>query len=71
MFVNYLSFIYMFKKDLAFNNPWLVYHKTEINQIIYIQYIYYIITMLVVTKSLCGFMSNQVQYEMKSAQYLL
>ena len=26
--------------------------------------------MLVVTKSLCGFVSNQVQYNMVSAQYL-
>ena len=26
--------------------------------------------MLVVTKSLCGFVSNQVQYNMESAQYL-
>ena len=26
--------------------------------------------MLVVTKSLCGFMSNQVKYNMESAQYL-
>ena len=30
----------------------------------------YIITVLVVTKSLCGFVSNQVQYNMESAQYL-
>ena len=27
-------------------------------------------TMLVVPKSLCGFVSNQVQYNMESAQYL-
>ena len=27
-------------------------------------------TLLVVTKSLCGFVSNQVQYNMESAQYL-
>ena len=34
-------------------------------------YIYiYIITVLVVTKSLCGFVSNQVQYNMESTQYL-
>ena len=26
--------------------------------------------MLVITKSLCGFVSNQVQYNMESAQYL-
>ena len=34
-------------------------------------YIYiYIITVLVVTKSLCEFVANQVQYNMESAQYL-
>ena len=39
---------------------------------IYIYYIilYYIIRVLVVTKSLCGYVSNQVQYNMESAQYL-
>ena len=30
----------------------------------------YIITVLVVTKSLCEFVSNQVQYNIESAQYL-
>ena len=35
----------------------------------YKSYIY--ITVLVVTKSLCGFVSNQVQYDMESAQYLI
>ena len=30
----------------------------------------YIIMVLVVTKSLCGFVANQVQYNMESAQYL-
>ena len=34
------------------------------------KYIYYIITVLVVTKSLFGLVSNQVQYNMESAQYL-
>ena len=29
----------------------------------------YIIRVLVVTKSLCGYVSNQVQYNMESAQY--
>ena len=29
-----------------------------------------IITVLVVTKSFCVFMTNQVQYNMESAQYL-
>ena len=34
-------------------------------------YIYiYIITMLIVIKSLCGLVSNQVQYNMESALYL-
>ena len=32
--------------------------------------IIYIITVFVVTKSLCGYVSNQVQYNMESAQYL-
>ena len=30
----------------------------------------YIITVLIVTKSFCGFVSNQMQYNMESAQYL-
>ena len=30
----------------------------------------YVITVLVVTKSLCEFVANQVQYNMESAQYL-
>ena len=30
----------MYKQDLALNNiQWLMYHKTQPNQIIYIQYI--------------------------------
>ena len=29
-----------------------------------------IITVFVVTKSLCGFLLNQVQYNMESAEYL-
>ena len=34
-------------------------------------YIYiYIMRVLVVSKSLCGYVSNQVQYNMESAQYL-
>ena len=34
-------------------------------------YIYiYIIRVLVVIKSLCGYVTNQVQYNMESAQYL-
>ena len=33
-------------------------------------YIYYIMTLLVITKSLSGYVSNQVQYNMESAQYL-
>ena len=33
-------------------------------------YIYNIIRVLVVTKSLCGYVSNQVQYDKESAQYL-
>ena len=29
--------IYMYKKDLALNNlQWLIYHKTQANQILYI-----------------------------------
>ena len=37
---------------------------------IYIYIYIYIIRVLVVTKSLCGYVSNQVQYNMDSAQYL-
>ena len=37
---------------------------------IYIYILYNIITVFIVTKSLCGFVSNQVQYNMESAQYL-
>ena len=33
-------------------------------------YIYIYIYIRVVTKSLCGYVSNQVQYNMESAQYL-
>ena len=33
-------------------------------------YIYNIMWVLVVSKSLCGYLSNQVQYNMESAQYL-
>ena len=33
-------------------------------------YIYNIITVLVVSKSLCGLVANQVQYNMESARYL-
>ena len=34
------------------------------------RYIYYIMRVLVVSKSLCGYVSNQVQYNMESAKYL-
>ena len=37
---------------------------------IYIYIYIYIIGVLVVTKSLCGYVPNQVQYNMESAQYL-
>ena len=38
---NYIYLIYMYKEDLALNNlRWLVYHKTQPNQIIYIYNIY-------------------------------
>ena len=30
----------------------------------------YIVTVLAVTNSLCGFVANQVQYNLESAQYL-
>ena len=33
-------------------------------------YIYHIMRELVVTKSLCGLVADQVQYNMESAQYL-
>ena len=33
----YIFFIYMYKEGLALNNlQWLIYHKTQPNQIIYI-----------------------------------
>ena len=53
-------------------SPGTPYHKYDLMMILYIYiYIYiYIITVLVFTKSLCGFVSNQVQYNMESAQYL-
>ena len=41
-------------------------HSTNIYIYIYI----YIIRVLVVTKSLCGYVSNQVKYNMESTQYL-
>ena len=32
----------MYKEDLALNNlQWLIYHKTQPNQIIYIKFIFY------------------------------
>ena len=34
------------------------------------EYKYYIIRVLVVTKSLCDYVSNQVRYNLNSAQYL-
>ena len=37
---------------------------------VYIIYIYIYKTVLVVTKSLCGFVANQVQYNTEIAQYL-
>ena len=37
---------------------------------IYIYIYIYIIRGLVVNKSLCGYVSNEVQYNMESAQYL-
>ena len=58
-------------------NVSLLFNQTCLNErllsnytfYIYI-YIHFIITMLVVTKSLCGFVLDQVQYNMESAQYL-
>ena len=33
--------LYMYEEDLALNNPqWLICHKTQQDQIIYISYIY-------------------------------
>ena len=37
---------------------------------IYLYKYIYIMRVLVVSKSLCGYVSNQVQYNMESAQYL-
>ena len=37
MFTNHIYLIDMYKQDLALNNlQWLIYHKTQPNQIIYI-----------------------------------
>ena len=37
VFTNPIYLIYMYKQDLALNNlQWLIYHKTQPNQIIYI-----------------------------------
>ena len=37
MFTNHIYLIYMYKEDLALNNlQWLICHKTQPNQIIYI-----------------------------------
>ena len=54
----------------------LVYSTVSANRVdsklyIYIYiYIYYIMRVLVISKSLCGYLSNQVKYNMESAQYL-
>ena len=37
---------------------------------VYYIILYYIMRELFFSKSLCGYVSNQVQYNMKSAQYL-
>ena len=40
MFTNHIYLIYMYKKDLALDYlHWLICHKTQPNQIIYIKYI--------------------------------
>ena len=37
VFTNHIYLIYMYKEDLALNNlQWLICHKTQQNQIIYI-----------------------------------
>ena len=37
---NHIYLIYMYKKDFALNNiQWLICHKTQPNQIMYIYYI--------------------------------
>ena len=41
MYLEIIYLIYMYKQDLGLNNlQWLICHKTQPNQIIYIQYIY-------------------------------
>ena len=38
--LNHIYLVYMYKEDLALNNlQWLICHKTQPNQIIYIKYI--------------------------------
>ena len=46
----------------------ITYMKNRMELYIYI-YIY-IIRVFVITKSFCGYVSNQVQYDMESTQYL-
>ena len=37
MFINHIYLIFMYKEDLALNNlQWLICHKTQPNQIMYI-----------------------------------
>ena len=52
------------------NHYWLFKVKSSLCIYIYIYIYIYIIRELVVSKSLCGDVWNQVQYNMESAQYL-
>ena len=60
---HYINFIYDYLKS------YLKFWDLSSVQFISFNYIY-IITVLVIAKSLCGFMVNQVQYNIDSAQYL-
>ena len=71
--------VYMKKQKLSVSLLKLITEQIEkwpsINSVYIYIYIYiyiylFIIPVLVVTKSLCGYVANQVQYDMESAQYL-
>ena len=65
------------KKEFGFFLSWLFsLHELKLYIYIYIYYYYYyyyyyyIMRVLVVSKLFCGYVSNQVQYNMERAQYL-
>ena len=73
MINNYILDIYIFNSwnlDCDPRVSWRFFFFLQNDNPVYIYiYIYIYITGLIVTKSLYGFVSNQVQYNMESAQY--